>query len=101
MPAYEHVDLPGMPPPVLVPKPDLPPKNQKVYDHGAIMRKVTCRVDEAAAVLSCSVSRIKEFLEDGTLIGVSKSRNPSAAINNHQAVLVESIRQHIEKRRSA
>jgi len=98
----EHVDLfPGLPPIIPAEKPDriLPPV--KEYDHQAIMKKVTCRVDEAAAVLSCSESRIYEFLQCGALIGVSKAINPSVVSRDHQTVLVESIKQHIEKRKSA
>jgi len=100
MPLTEQIDLPGMPPPVVVEKPDAEPKLPMEYDHQAILRKVTCRIDEAAAVLSCSNVRIYEFIESGSLVGVSKAVHLSAAERDHQTVLVESIREHIKKRRT-
>lgn len=44
----------------------------------ALPNKTTCRPNEAAAALGVSARQIRYWVEDGTLLAVDSSRNPTA-----------------------
>jgi hypothetical protein len=77
---------------------DEPAAAARSVDTSAILRKTTCRVDEAAAVLNCSRRQIQYFLLDGRLRGVCKNRfmDPQPR-RRHVVVLVESLKTFLER----
>ncbi len=65
--------------------------------------KEVLRPDEAAAIIGCSKRQVHNFIEDGTLTAIDKSRksplDPSSQ-RRHYVVLTASVRNLMEKRRT-
>lgn len=96
----EHVPLPGM---AHLFAPDQAPAAQRealaqgrAYDAATILRKCNCRMDEAAYVLGCSVSQVRNYIADRRLRATVKNRVLDPAPQRvHVAVVVSSLRRHL------